>query len=101
MTPSVYLETTNIGYLVMQPSGAESLASALLDEGPLPPKAATDALPISIATTNGIENLLTWNCLRFANPSLRPRIETICRRVSAELPAICTPQELLEIDDGV
>ena len=159
MTPSVYLETTIIGYLAMQPSGvlriaanqqttrewwadhrhrfsvyisrfvvaecaagdaaaaaarlqvlsdvplleltngAESLAAALLDDGPLPPKAATDALHISIAATNGIEYLLTWNCRHIANPALRPRIESICRKMGYEPPVICTPQELLEIDD--
>ena len=81
-------------------SGAESLAAALLDDGPLPPNAATDALPISIAATNGIEYLLTWNCRHIANPALRPRIESICRRMGYEPPVICTPQELLEIDDG-
>ena len=47
---------------------------------PLPPKAATDALHI-------------------ANPALRPRIESVCRRMGFEPPVICTPQELLEIDD--
>ena len=81
-------------------SGAESLAAALLDDGPLPPKAATDALHISIAATNGIEYLLTWNCRHIANPALRPRIESICRGMGYEPPVICTPQELLEIDDG-
>lgn len=81
-------------------NGAESLAAALLDDGPLPPKAATDALHISIAATNGIDYLLTWNCRHIANPALRPRIESICRRMGYEPPVICTPQELLEIDDG-
>jgi predicted nucleic acid-binding protein len=80
---------------------AESLAAALLADGPLPPKAATDALHISVAATNGIEYLLTWNCRHIANPALRPRIESICRRMGYEPPVICTPQELVEIDDGI
>ncbi len=82
-------------------SEADSLAAALLDDGPLPPKAATEALHISIAATNGIEFRLTWNCRHIANPALRPRIESICRRMGFEPPVICTPQELLEIDDGI
>jgi hypothetical protein len=80
---------------------AESVAAALLADGPLPPKAATDALHISVAATNGIEYLLTWNCRHIANPGLRPRIEAVCRRMGFEPPVICTPQELLEINDGI
>jgi hypothetical protein len=79
---------------------AESLAGALLEEVPLPPKAATDALHIAVAAVNGVEYLLTWNCRHIANPALRPRIESVCRRLGFEPPVICTPQELLEIDDG-
>ena len=161
MNPTVYLETTFIGYLAMQPSAvlriaanqqtthewwverrhrysvhvsrfvvaecaagnadyaadrlrvladvpllqvnpeAETLAARLLAEGPLPQKAATDALHISVAATNGIEYLLTWNCRHIANPAFRPRIESIRRRMGYGPPVICTPQELLEIDDGI
>jgi len=81
-------------------TGAESLAGALLEEVPLPPKAATDALHIAVAAVNGVEYLLTWNCRHIANPALRQRIESVCRRMRFEPPVICTPQELLEIDDG-
>ena len=38
---------------------AEDLASALLEKGPLPEKAAVDALHIGISATEGIEYLLT------------------------------------------
>ena len=84
---------------------AESLAAALLEEVPLPPKAATDALHIAVGAVDGVEYLLTWNCRHIANPALRPRIESVCRRsvcrrMGFEPPVICTPQELLEIDDG-
>lgn len=37
----------------------ESLAAALLEEVPLPVKAATDALHIAVAAVNGVEYLLT------------------------------------------
>jgi hypothetical protein len=79
----------------------KSLAGALLEEVPLPPKAATDALHIAVAAVTGVEYLLTWNCRHIANPALRPRIESIRRRMGFEPPVICTPQELLEIDDGI
>ena len=76
------------------------LADALHAGAALPPKAAIDALHISIAAVNGVEYLLTWNCKHIANPALRPAIERICRENGFEPPVICTPQELLEIDDG-
>jgi hypothetical protein len=83
------------------PVEADSLAESLLAGVPLPEKAATDALHISAAAVNGIEYLLTWNCRHIANPSLRPRIERLCREMGFEPPVICTPQELLETDDVI
>jgi hypothetical protein len=77
------------------------LAEALLARVPLPVTAAIDALHISVAAVNGVEYLLTWNCKHIANPSLRPQIESVCREMGYEPPVICTPQELLEIDDAI
>ena len=79
---------------------AETLADILLREVPLPAKAAADALHIAIAAVHGVEFLLTWNCTHIANATLRPRIESICRRLGYEPPVICTPLELLESGDG-
>ena len=59
-----------------------------------------DAYHISVAAIHGIEFLLTWNCKHIANPSLRPRIESVCRDMGFEPPVICTPQDFLEIDDA-
>ena len=39
-----------------------SLARALVERGPIPEKAAVDALHIAIATVHGMDYLLTWNC---------------------------------------
>lgn len=83
------------------PDEARSLADALLDDVPLPAKAEYDALHISVAAVNGIQYLLTWNCKHIANPSLRPHIERVCRQMGREPPTICTPHELLEIDDVI
>ncbi len=78
-----------------------ALARSLLARVPLPEKAAIDALHISVAAVNGVEYLLTWNCKHIANPSLRSQIERVCREMRFEPPVICTPQELLEIDDAI
>jgi hypothetical protein len=77
-----------------------SLAEVLEVGVPLPAKATVDALHVSIAAINGIQYLLTWNCKHLANPALRPRIEALCRERGYDPPVICTPQELLEIDDA-
>jgi hypothetical protein len=42
--------------------GIMKLAETLVAEGPIPRKAAGDALHIAIATAYGCEYLLTWNC---------------------------------------
>ena len=70
---------------------AESLAAVLLEEVPLPPKAATDALHIAVAAVNGVEFLLTWNCRHIANPALRPRIGSVCRRMGVGAPCHLHP----------
>ena len=87
--------------LLEVPGDVDSLAESLLAGVPLPEKAATDALHISAAAVNGMQYLLTWNCKHIANPSFRPGIERVCRDLRYEAPVICTPQELLEIDDVI
>jgi hypothetical protein len=85
--------------LLETPDDTNALAESLVAGVPLPEKAAIDALHISVAAVNGIEYLLTSNCKHIANPSLRPQIDRVCRALGYEPPVICTPQELLEIDD--
>jgi predicted nucleic acid-binding protein len=72
------------------------LGNALIKEGALPEKAALDAFHVAVATVNGINYLLTWNCAHIANAVMRPKIESICRKNNYEPPIICTPSELLE-----
>jgi hypothetical protein len=73
-----------------------ALASRLVGRVPLPTKAAADSLHIAVATVNGMDYLLTWNCTHIANATLRARIEMVCRDGGYEPPAICTPEELLK-----
>ncbi len=74
---------------------ARFLATAIIDETPLPTKAKVDALHIAVAAVNGLDYLLTWNCRHIANPTLRPRIESVCRSHGFNPPSICTPFDLL------
>ena len=74
---------------------ANDLARDLIQSGPLPPKAARDALHIAIAAVHGIDFLVTWNCTHIANAEMTAKIAEICRAHGLECPVICTPEELM------
>ena len=73
----------------------EPLAEKLLRVGALPAKARVDALHVAVATVNGMQFLLTWNCRHLANAMLRRTIEEACKAAGYEPPAIGTPYELI------
>lgn len=80
--------------LLDQTPDVAALAQALVQEVPIPSRAAADAVHIATAAVHGMQYLLTWNCTHIANAALRPRIEATCRAGGFEPPLICTPQEL-------
>jgi predicted nucleic acid-binding protein len=74
---------------------AISLGRSLVEKGPIPEKAAVDALHIAVATVHGMDYLLTWNCKHIANAEMQTAVAKICRESGYEPPTICTPEELL------
>jgi hypothetical protein len=78
------------------PEAARELARCFLDQGALPPKAAADALHIAIATTTGMDFLVTWNCTHIANAQVEKKLADLCRVSGWDLPIICTPEQLWE-----
>jgi hypothetical protein len=74
---------------------AVALARAFVEKGPIPEKARIDALHIALATTHGMDYLLTWNCKHIANAEMRTGVAKVCREAGFEPPVICTPEELL------
>ncbi|HEX7242380.1 MAG TPA: type II toxin-antitoxin system VapC family toxin [Longimicrobiaceae bacterium] len=74
---------------------AIALAEALVRQGPLPPKAATDAIHIAVAAVHAVEYLLTWNCKHIANAEMNPLVRAVCERLGHRMPVICTPAELM------
>jgi hypothetical protein len=86
--------------LLEQTEEATALARALVEQVPLPERAAVDALHIAVATVHGMDYLLTWNCTHIANAAFRGQIESVCRAGGYEPPAICTPEELLSEEDA-
>ena len=76
-------------------SGILRLAESLVTDGPIPRRAAGDALHIAIATVYACEYLLTWNCRHIANAEIQRAARLVVRDQGFELPIICTPEELM------
>ena len=77
-----------------------TLAASLLHGGPLPEKALDDALHIAIATIHRMDYLLTWNCRHIDNAEIKPVLRRICETKNLVCPEICTPQELMGINQN-
>lgn len=71
-----------------------------MSAGAIPSTEPRDALHISIAATNGVQFLVTWNFRHIANAAMRDLIEKVCRDSGFEPPTICTPDELCGGFDG-
>jgi hypothetical protein len=71
------------------------IAESLVEHGIVPAKAAENALHIAVATVNGVDYLLTWNCRHIANPVIQRGIAEYLEQTGLFLPFICTPEELL------
>lgn len=78
---------------------AKELARALIREGALPQKAQADALHIAIATVHRVDYLLTWNCRHIDNPATKPFVREVCALEGYVCPEICTPFEIMELDE--
>jgi len=75
---------------------ARALAAAIIRSSAVPAKASADALHIAVATVNGMEFLLSWNCTHIANGFVQRAINRICRDLGYDPPLVVTPEELME-----
>lgn len=92
------LAGTELPVLPITPD-AESLADALIQAHAIPGNQPNDVLHIALAVTHGVQYLVSWNFRHIVNASLRPAIEGICHAAEYDPPILCTPEELLEVDD--
>lgn len=73
---------------------ALELARALVERGAIPPRKATDAAHIAVATVHYMQFLLTWNCTHLANAEILAQVQTICAQLGYAAPIVCTPEAL-------
>ena len=74
---------------------ARALAERFVSRGLIPARVADDALHIAVATTQGMDFLVTWNCKHIANAQVAERLRRLCRDLGFQMPALCTPQQLM------
>ena len=72
-----------------------NFAEELIRVGPMPPKAAVDAVHVAASVVHRVDYLLTWNCTHLANAAIRTKIDQMCRSRDYAPVVICTPEELM------
>lgn len=80
---------------------AADLAQIYLEELPLPRKALADALHLAVASMNGMDYLLTWNCRHIARGSVKRLLPSVNAARGLSSPTICTPEELMYEDQDL
>jgi hypothetical protein len=78
---------------------ARILARKIVDGRGVPEEYPEDALHIAVAAVNGIEVLLTWNFAHLSNPFTRLKVRKTVEREGYGCPEICSPEDLLEVDE--
>jgi hypothetical protein len=73
---------------------ALDLANRFVSHKCIPKSAGIDALHVAVATVNGMDFLMTWNCTHIANATLRSHLALEADLAGYHLPVICTPEEL-------
>ena len=74
---------------------ARELARAFVERRLIPEKMLEDAFHVAIATTQGMDFLLTWNCRHIANAEFMDRLEAVCQEFGYQMPTLCTPEQLM------
>lgn len=73
------------------------LADAYFKALDIPEKARNDSLHLAIATLNGMDFLVSWNCAHIASARVRKIVESLNNDEGYATPTICTPEELMEV----
>lgn len=65
---------------------------------PVPRTAEADMIHLAVATLNGMNYLLTWNCKHIANAFVIESLARVNHGLGLDTPIICTPEELFHED---
>jgi hypothetical protein len=74
---------------------ARELARQFVERRLIPEKAVEDAFHVALATAQGMDFLLTWNCRHIANAEVAERLEAVCLELGYLMPILCTPEQLM------
>ena len=76
------------------------LSEMLINANALPQKAIGDSLHIALAAVHVLDYLLTWNYRHIDNAETKPIVRAVCLAEGYAYPEICTPQELMGVDQN-
>jgi hypothetical protein len=87
LTPLALLEVSE---------AALAFARKIIEGGILPADADRDAAHVATATVHRLDALLSLNFRHLVNASIQSRLRRLASHEGYDLPAICTPEELME-----
>ncbi len=76
----------------------ERLTARYMAEFNLPGGAIRDAAHLAFACVYAMDFLVTWNCAHIANGEIIKRLTRLNEAASVPTPTICTPEELLGVE---
>jgi hypothetical protein len=87
-----YLKDISVLEIIPQ---AYKLAEILISSGAIPINSEEDALHIAIASTTGMDVLLTWNFSHINNAFKKMQINNVIESQGFIVPVICSPEDLI------
>jgi len=75
---------------------ARELARKFVNRWLFPKKAVEDAFHVAIATVQGMDFLLSWNCWHIANAEFAEQLRSICEQLGYKMPILCTPEQFMD-----
>ena len=73
------------------------LADAIMQLGAIPDQCTADAYHLALAAVHKMDFLLTNNMKHICNAHLMPKFRSLCVLAGHTMPAICTPDQLLQM----
>jgi len=78
----------------------EKLTLELLNKKAVPQNSLEDAVHIAVASVSEIDFIVTWNFKHINNPFMKQQIRNVVEGMGYTMPEICSPEELLEAENG-